>query len=222
MVMTPVPWEDNLLERKRENDLKDLLKTIVAFANSVRPGHVALILVGELDTGAVQGVTDPDNIQKRVRQEVERVYPDIVCRWAPYEKAGKTCVRVEIEASGDTPHFGGPSWVRRGSETVKATDEEFQRLIDIRSSIVRELTQWVGKEITVEREDYPSRYGRWFDPTQVDVYGWPKLIFVNRFWATFEYRGAKQSEPLRRLSLSWDDQKDRLKVIINFTKDGPD
>ncbi len=31
------PWEDHLLERKTENDLKDLLKTMVAFANSVRP-----------------------------------------------------------------------------------------------------------------------------------------------------------------------------------------
>jgi len=37
--MTDLPWEDNLLERKTESDLKDLLKTLVAFANSVRPGH---------------------------------------------------------------------------------------------------------------------------------------------------------------------------------------
>jgi predicted HTH transcriptional regulator len=51
-----IPWEDCLLERKVENDLKDLLKTLVAFSNSVRPGHTATILIGEKDDGTVQGV----------------------------------------------------------------------------------------------------------------------------------------------------------------------
>ena len=59
-------WEDGLLERKVESDLKDLLKTIVAFANSVRPGHTALILIGEKDDGSAQGLKSPDNIQKTV------------------------------------------------------------------------------------------------------------------------------------------------------------
>ena len=45
--MAELPWEDSLLERKVESDLKDLLKTLVAFANSVRPGHIATILIGE-------------------------------------------------------------------------------------------------------------------------------------------------------------------------------
>ena len=59
------PWEDYLLERKVESDLKDLLKTLVAFANSVRPGHIATLLIGERDNGTVAGVTNPDNIQKK-------------------------------------------------------------------------------------------------------------------------------------------------------------
>ena len=41
------PWEDNLLERKTESDLKDLLKTLVAFSNSIQPGHKAVLLIGE-------------------------------------------------------------------------------------------------------------------------------------------------------------------------------
>ena len=53
-------WEDNLLERKVEGDLRDLLKTLVAFANTVRPGHTAVILIGERDDGTVGGVTNPD------------------------------------------------------------------------------------------------------------------------------------------------------------------
>ena len=65
-------WEDSLLERKVESDLKDLLKTLVAFANSVRPGHTATILIGEKDDGTTAGVTNPDNIQKSVRKECEK------------------------------------------------------------------------------------------------------------------------------------------------------
>jgi hypothetical protein len=64
-----LPWEDGLLERKVENDLKDLLKTLVAFSNSVRPGHTATILIGEKDDGTIQGVRNPDNIQRAVESD---------------------------------------------------------------------------------------------------------------------------------------------------------
>jgi hypothetical protein len=75
-----MPWEDALLERKSESDTKDLLKTLAAFANSVRPGHVAEILIGELNDGSIKGVSDPDRMQKRVREECDKIYPAIVCK----------------------------------------------------------------------------------------------------------------------------------------------
>ena len=84
--MSELPWEDSLLERKLESDLKDLLKTLVAFANSVCPGHTATVLIGERDDGTVQGVTNPDNIQKRVRQDCEKVYPPILWRSQVYQQ----------------------------------------------------------------------------------------------------------------------------------------
>jgi uncharacterized protein (DUF4415 family) len=63
-----VVWqaEDSLREKKLESDLKDLLKTMVAFANSVAPGDIAKLFIGEKDDGLVQGVTNIDNIQKTV------------------------------------------------------------------------------------------------------------------------------------------------------------
>ena len=148
--------EDYLLEHKTKGDLKDLLKTMVAFANSVRPGHVATILIGERNDGAPEGLTptEADTIQKRVRETAEHIYPPIIWRSSGYLNAGRQCLRIEIEPSGDTPHFGGPAWVRRGSETVKASVAEFQRLIDLRSSIVRELDQWTGKRITFGSSNY--------------------------------------------------------------------
>lgn len=210
------PWEDNLLERKVESDLKDLLKTFVAFANSVKPDHVATVLIGEMDDGSVQGVTNPHEIQRTVRKECERIFPSILWKSFVYEKDSKPCVRVEIEFSGDTPHFAGPAWVRRGSETVKASEEVFQRLVEIRSDKVRELAKWQGKQVLVEgdtasvslHERTVHGHPRW--PGQ-----FPSLLeSVNQFWVTFSHNGNKSSEPLEKLLLSWDNKGNRLKVLV--------
>lgn len=167
--MDATPWEDSLLERKTENDLKDLLKTMVAFANSVRPGHVATILIGERDDGTVQGVQSQEKVQKTVRETAEKIYPAVVWRSRVEERDGKHVVHVEIEYSGDTPHFGGPAWVRRGNATVKASDDEFQRLIDYRSGKVRELAKWQDKVVTVTPAfHYPGSILGQTPPPQTD------------------------------------------------------
>jgi hypothetical protein len=205
--MNDLPWEDGLLERKVESDQKDFLKTFVAFANSVRPGHTAVVLTGERDDGIIQGVNNPDDMQKKVRRECERIYPDIVWRQAVYEKDGKYCVRVEIEYSGDTPHFGEAAWIRRGSETVKASDQMFQHLIELRTSVVRELAQWVGKNIVIGDEGSVSfeeriRIGhpRWAGSHPAT------LLSVNQFWITFKVETSSKrgvfSEPVERLMLA--------------------
>jgi hypothetical protein len=220
------PWEDYLLECKVQSDLKDLLKTLVAFANSVRPGHIATILIGERDDGTVGGVTDPDNIQQTVRKTAEKVYPPIIWRSSVYQKEGKHCVRVELEYSGDTPHFGGAAWVRQGSSTVEASERVFQSLIELRLQPVRELSKWLGKNVSIhgdpstvppdEEGDRFLRPGRWY------FHRWryeetAKLIVVNHFWITLEdENGKKKSEPLEKLTLTYDDDNDRLKVIVSY------
>lgn len=212
------PWEDNLLERKLESDLKDLPKTLVAFSNSVKPGHVATILIGERNDASVQGVTNPDEIQKTIRKESEKIFPDILWKSEVYQKEGKHCVRVEIEFSGDTPHFAGPAWVRRGSETLKASDEVFQRLIEIRLEKVRELAKWEGKRITVEGDEGSIEF---VERNERGHHRWPGanpavLMRVNAFWASFEVNGKMQSEPLEKLMLSWDDKIDCLKILVKL------
>jgi len=199
--------EDYLLERKTQNDLKDLLKTMVAFANTVRQGHVATILIGEKDDGTAEGLANADGILKTVRREAEKIYPQIVWRSEVYSKDGKECVKVEIEPSGDTPHFGGPAWVRKGSESVLATEQEFQRLIDIRTSVVRELDQRIGELVTLERLDrLPNSVTR---TTSVAT-----VKFVNQFYAILLVNTSTQSYPWKSVTLSWDDQYSRLKIIV--------
>ncbi len=223
------PWEDNLFERKVESDLKDLLKTFVAFANSVKPGHIAIVVIGEKDDGTVVGVKNPDEVQKTIRKECDRIYPALLWQSSVFQKEGKNCVRVEIEYSGETPFFGGISWVRKGSETIKASDEIFQRLIEIRSGKVRELARWVGKPVTVRSDFVVSnsiREGtnaqRIFDSLSDRSSRWHvftppvSLVSVNQHWATFEFAQNKNrvSEPISKLTLSFDNSNDRLEILV--------
>lgn len=221
--MTDSPWEDCLLERKTEGDIKDLLKTIVAFANSVKPGHTAVILIGEKDNDTVQGVTNPDKIQKTIRNTCDKIYPPILWKSKVYEKEGKYCVRIEIEYDGETPHFGGAAWVRKGSETIKASDKVFQKLIELRLDKVRELEKWVDKEIAIEFDRSAMINERRLTQTFQELYascigGMKKVILmeVNNFWVKFYLQVLEKnlSMSLVNIELSWDDENDCLMLHI--------
>jgi hypothetical protein len=218
--------EDSLKEKKVESDLKDLLKTMVAFANSVAPGDTARIFIGEKDDGTVQGVTNTDNIQKSVAKEAEKIYPEIYYRTEVYDREGKQCVRVDIKHNGLAPHFGGPAWVRQGSQTIKATEELYQQMIDQRHSSTRMLLQWVNKAVTVEGTQPPKTitFGQ-VSPLELAKGEWSlgihqaTILAVNAHWVTFRVQVSAQyatekSEPIERLLLSWDDERGRLKVLI--------
>lgn len=210
--MDELPWEDGLLERKTEGDLKDLLKTMVAFANSVHPDHIATILIGEKDDGSVQGVKNPESIQQSIRKEAEKIYPAIIWRSQIYEKDKKPCIRVEIEYSGETPHFGGIAWIRKGASTIVASDEVFQQLINLRSGKVRELNKWLDQKITIKSDvRTPNIYyqPRWSIPQPAT------LTLVNNFWVTFtdEIGQNFESVSLEGVTLSFDNANKRLLLI---------
>ena len=228
VVRMDIVWqaEDSLREKKVESDLKDLLKTMVAFANSVAPGDTAKIFIGERDDGTVQGVTDTDRIQKSVVKEAEKIYPEIYYRTEVYEREGKHCVRVDIKHNGLAPHFGGKAWVRRGSLSVPATPELYQRMIDQRHSKVPVLLRWLDKDITVQwhPERAETRQNALYKFTSEEA----TLISMASHWVTFRVHVAITdvtgrhvrresidcSESLEKLRLSWDDGKGRLKVEV--------
>src|ERR1700733_7330658 len=147
--------EDSLRERKVESDLKDLLKTMVAFANSVAPNDVAKIFIGVTDDGTIQGLANTDNIEKTVKKEADRIYPEIYYKCHVCVENGKSYVRVDIRHNRLAPHFGGPAWVRRGSETIKATEQVYQQMVELRSEKTRKLTQWLNGPLTVEGTSKP-------------------------------------------------------------------
>jgi hypothetical protein len=205
--------EDSLREKKLEGDLRGLLKTLVAFANSVAPDDTAQIFIGEADDGTVAGVSNTDSIQKGIRKEADKIYPEIFYRTEVYERGGKQCVRVDITNNGLAPHFAGPAWVRKGSETIKATEQLYQEMVELRQNKVRELTKWVGKKIMVS----------WSD-TNHSIIGpnWTQypceLARVTGQFCTFAKWGNNallQSEPNGWLHIGWYDRDQILQVYVD-------
>jgi hypothetical protein len=205
--------EDSLREKKVESDLKDLLKTLVAFANSVAPGDTAQIFVGERDDGTVQGVTNTDSIQKSVKKEAEKIYPGIYYKTEVYERDSKQCVRVDVKHNGLAPHFGGAAWIRRGPISEPATPELFQQLIELRSDKVRELLRWLNKPVSVSWSNRaPGVLGPNWGSYECE------LVAVTAYFSTFRWTqlpGRIQSEPNAWLDLSRDDGNNRLQVYVN-------
>ncbi len=204
--------EDSLKEKKVESDLKDLLKTLVAFANSVAPGDTAQLFIGEKDNGTVQGVTSTESIQKRVTTEAAKIYPEIYYKTELYERDGKQCVRVDIRNNGLAPHFGGPAWVRHGAQSDKATEQIYQRMVELRLSKVHELSKWIGKVVTVSWS--VGSHGI----TGPNWSAYPcRLLNVTAHFCTFgeEQNLRQQSEPVEWLNLSWDDRQNCLQVYVN-------
>lgn len=216
--------EDSLRENKVENDLKDLLKTLVAFANSVAPGDTAKIFIAERDDGTVQGVTDTDYIQKTVKKEADKIYPEIYYRTEAYDRDGKQCVRVDAKHNGLAPHFGGPGWVRRGSETIEATEELYEQMVALKNSKIQILAKWLNKMVTVEGTGKRKAFERG-NLSAFLAQEWSvgahqaTLVAVNMHWVTFnvhisDNHKVDRSEPLEKLMLSWDDERQRLKVLV--------
>lgn len=199
---------------------------MVAFANSVRPGHTAVILIGEKDDGTIQGVGDADNIQKKIRSEADKIYPPILWKPLIYEKNSKTCIRIEIEYDGDTPHFGGISWIRKGSETIKSSDEIFQKLIELRLSKVREIAKWIDRQVSVrmDRYSFPGSLHEYSVISHSGQRSWHErgdsatIISVNAFYANLlrERDSRPMAEPLEKMLISFDHEANRLELIVKF------
>lgn len=143
--------EDNFVERKPEGvNASEIRQTLVAFANSVPVGTTAVLFVGVHNDGRLQGVENPDKLQKTVREQCERVcYPPVTFTTAVLDVEGKAIVAVVIQPSQNRPHFAGPAFVRRGSESVAASPELFEELILSRSDKVTAILQMRNALISV-------------------------------------------------------------------------
>src|SRR5207245_3292197 len=74
--------EDGFTERKTETAKPlELRQTLVAFANSVPEGQIAVLFIGVADDGRVTGVANSDSLQKKLREIAENCcYPSVKCQ----------------------------------------------------------------------------------------------------------------------------------------------
>lgn len=177
--------ENQWVERKaKANDEKEVRKTLVAFANSVRDGEWAVLFIGALDNGKHPGVPNPDQVQQRAYDLAEKhCYPPVLIRpvdfTATVDGSTITIVAIEVPPSANRPHFAGPSYIRVGSVTAEASAAQFEELIASRNNVVMRLQQ-IPRDAVFR---VCSQSGLWFEfngaferPTnlealKIDVYG---------------------------------------------------
>jgi hypothetical protein len=149
--------EDNFVERKRSAQTYEIRKTLVAFANSVPEGQYAILFIGVEDAGKVVGVKGTDALQKTIRKIGEQeCYPPVTVSCVVVEEAGRDVLAVIVGHSTQRPHFDGHSYVRHGSESVKATKEQYEMLIASRNEKAARIIPYIGKRVDVQWRNPPE------------------------------------------------------------------
>jgi len=197
-------FEDHLVERKTISDQRDWKKTAVAFANSTPLGLPAILFIGVKNSGEIETPQqDLDGAQKKFNKSMQDVYPRVAYVPKIITENGRQALAVIIPGSESRPHFAGLSYVRRGSETFEASEQEFVSLIAQRSSKAARILLWKGRRVTVV--DIPG--SQWVEKTVV--------VDCDQFYATLQTNADwPRSIPLRRIEISFDHSTNALRLDI--------
>ena len=120
--------ESHWVERKPPGaNGAEIRNTLVGFANSLSEGQHAVLFIGVSNDGKPQAVVNADKLQKTVTQIAEQdCYPPVKCEPTAFRVDGVELVAVVVEAISNRPHFSGHAYIRVGSETKKASQEQFE------------------------------------------------------------------------------------------------
>jgi hypothetical protein len=205
-------FEDQFVERKTVADLNDSLKTVVAFANSAPIGMPCILYVGVKDDGQFEDKQhNYDSVQKTLNRLLQKIYPRAAYFPKLITNGVNTALAVIVPGSEHRPHFSGPSYIRRGSETFEASQSQFDSLIEMRSGKVYRLMQHIGKHVTVINMSLLGN-GTFMRGNWSTV---PTIVDCNEFWVTLQSPGQpQQSFGLRDVELNYDNQRNRLQLEI--------
>lgn len=143
--------EDNFVERKLQRITgAEIRQTATAFANTLAADESAILFVGVADDGTPMGVDDTDAIQKRIEKACRTgCYPPIDYKAQVIDDGSLNFVAVIFAPSKKKPHFSGAAYVRRGSQSVKANEEQFDQLIASRNEKCGRIQQLGSTTLTV-------------------------------------------------------------------------
>ena len=215
--------EDNFVERKPEGvATPELRQTVSAFANNVPEGRVAVLLIGLHDrTGEVLGVGNTDKLQKRIRDVCHGdCYPAIDYTAEVLTVGEKKVVAIVIPPSNAKPHFTGPAYVRVGSESLKASQQQYEELILSRNDKAREILKHKNEIFTVLGIGYKLGSNK---PLHGTVY---REIRECRIEACTGHlvtladitSGLHFSEPLPHVTFNYDHERHRPMLLVTFPK----
>ena len=215
--------EDNFVERKQEGVTPaELRQTICAFANSVPEGSFGVLFIGIHDkTGEVIGVGNTDQLQKRVRDAGQGdCYPPIKYTSEVLNVGDKAVVAVVIPPSATKPHFTGPAYVRVGSESPKASAQQFDELILSRIDKAREILEHKDDVFTVLGIGYelgsnkPLSDANYREMRECRVKACTAHLVTLQDIAT----EIRFSEPLEHVIVNYDHEKYRPMLMVRFSK----
>ncbi len=208
--------EDSFVERKTAGDSSDWLDAAVAFANTTPIGYPAILFIGVRDDGTIEGTANLESLQKTLSKKLARVYPPLYCLTKVLEKDGKRFLAVIVPGSESRPHFAGPAFVRDGTQTVVASNDQFDRLIAERNSKTYEILRWKGKAVTFTQplSEYTiSGTTTWAQSKLIPA----TVIDCNQHYVTLENIARKSdwaSYPLRVIELNYDHLRSRLELRL--------
>jgi hypothetical protein len=213
--------EDALVERKLEGVRPaDLRRTATAFANSVPEGSVGLLFVGVHDrTGEAVGVENPDQFQKNLRAFLHGdCYPPIQYDATVLTVGDNHIVSVQFPYSDRKPHFAGGAYVRVGSESVAASEQQYEELIFSRNDKVREILKYrnglytvlgVGYRLGSHRRLHDANYRESLEcrVEQCTPHAMRLSVIASNRYIT---------ESLSRVEIGWDEERYRPLLIVTF------
>ncbi len=214
--------EDNFVERKPGNlNRDDIRKTVVAFANSVPDGRTGVLFIGIRNDGRIEGVPNPDKLQKTVREVCEQdCYPPIKFSAEVLKTPEGLVLAIVVPSSVNKPHFAGPAYVRRGSESIAASLEVFDELVHSRNSKCAAVLKLKGQVISVlslqhklgEAKHIPDsgyREGAECRVEAADAQAVRLQILAS---------GRMVTEPLEHVKVSYDEEKHRPLLVVTGYK----
>lgn len=203
--------EDAFVERKSAKDKGGWLRTAVAFANSTPIGYPAVLFIGVADDGTIAEGLRAEDVMKSFSDCIaENAWPPIYSAPRVVTQNGLSCIAAIIPGSENRPHFAGRSYVRDGTQTRDASDEQFQGLIAERSNKVREILKWRGKQVTHETRMILAT-------TRRTIAAYWVLQDCNKFYLTFTSTNKDSSDtkslPISDVEISFDDKYKQLKLV---------
>jgi predicted HTH transcriptional regulator len=167
------------------------------------------------DDGEIQaGPTNFDSLQKTLNKLMQSAYPRVAYLPKIITDNGKQALAVIVSGSSSRPHFAGPSYIRKGSETFEASGEQLDRLISSRSGKVYQISSYIGKPVTVVNCSVLSN-------GLITRNNWPANLVVvdcNEFWVTLcnLTDSKKHSYILKDVDLNYDNDRERLQLDITY------